>query len=522
MDNSEIIKFLKKFILFSNLDDESLHDISNQIELESFGKESVIVNQGDYGDKIYFIYQGNLDVYLIDHTGNEINITQIGPGDYFGELSLLVDGIRTCSVRAVSNCQLLSLSKAKFNLILDTHLSVSKNLNKLLSKRLGETLNLVAKKKKNIIVMMVCAEESIDRETHFQAYLQKLSNKNILTFRLPSRKNEIHTKLHELNNHIFLLKATLNQIDTCPSQPDYVVNFVDNSIGNFILLAESTPWQIEHAVRTLLKKRVGIALCSGGSLGVAHLTVLRTLQKNNIPLDFIAGTSAGALYGCCYAFGLSMDKIIDYITHIKKEFHLFTLLKNFSFSQSGLMKNNYLKKIINDMFESERQIEDSIIPFAAIASDFIHSKMVAIKSGYVVDGILASNAAPVLFEPVRMNNMLLIDGVATAPLPIQVLYDENIDIKIAVPIQQIDSRILVNSNPKLYTVYMRSRAMMAERLVGASCSLADIIIAPKIDIVDSFSWKHFDEILKAGEETTSDAISKIKYLLDSHPLSGEK
>lgn len=511
METNKVLQFLKKFILFSNLDEDDLNNISDQLKFEIFNNGAVIINQGDYGDKMYFIYDGSVEVYMVDKFGAKFKISNLSTGDYFGELALLIDGIRTTSVRTVTKCQILSLSKDSFNLILDSHLSVSKNLNKLLSKRLGETLHLVAKKKKNTVIVMICSDESNDREIHFENYMRTLSQKTIIKLNFPFQSEEISKKINERDNHIFLLRMDLsNSITYHPA--DFVVNFVNNELGTIFLPKDSTTWQIEHTVRIILKKRIGIALGCGGSLGMAHISILKMFEKNNIPLDFIVGSSAGALYGCCYAFGVSMDMLMKFMINEKDNINLLTIVKNFSFTASGLMRNNYLRNIIKTLLD-DKKIEEANIPFASVASDFTSGEMVIIKSGSVIEGLLASNAAPVLFEPIRINNRLLIDGIATAPLPTQVLYDENIDIKIAVPIQQLDSNIEIIKNPKLYTIYLRSRAIMAEKLVRLSSSLADIVIAPKIKLISGSNWRIVDKILQAGEDSANEAIAKIQCLL---------
>jgi predicted acylesterase/phospholipase RssA len=112
-----------------------------------------------------------------------------------------------------------------------------------------------------------------------------------------------------------------------------------------------------------------------------------------------------------------------------------------------------------------------------------------------------------------MDPYLLIDGVATAPLPVKVLCENNIDIKIAVNIPQLDLIVGMKRNPKLYSIYLRSRSMMAHEMVNAATLLANIVIEPELKLSRLMDWDNLERFIDTGSEATKSTIEHVNTLL---------
>lgn len=515
MEISERINALKSFGLFDELDESVLHSIAAELELEYYPENATVVTQGDYGDKLYFIVDGIVEAYIINKQGNDVIVGVLTKGNYFGELALLTDGFRNNSVKAKTNCTFLSLPKKMFERLLDKYVTVNKAFIKLLSQRLRNTLQLITEKKESIVILMICSDESIDRENHFKNYFRKMSSRPILDLEGNiSKEKLIKGKLND--NHYLLVKTTSHPPEYLIRQADYIINFVEEAPGHFCLTHHANSWKIENTVRRITQKTVGIALCSGGIPGIAHLGVLKVIKEEGIPLDYIVGTSAGAAYGACYAFGRSLDEIEKIIledTKKSKFIFFITLLRNLSFGFKGIISSNFDRKFMAPLI-GDVNFEDALIPFSVVASDLYTGKTIIFKSGKVIDGVIASNAAAVISEPIEVPGQLLIDGVATAPLPIQVLIEEKIDIKIAVPIPQLDLATVMTEKSKMFAIYLRSRSMMAEKMTNLSTELADVIIRPQVEKINMLDiWTNIPKIIEAGEIAARTAIRRIRYLL---------
>ncbi len=177
------------------------------------------------------------------------------------------------------------------------------------------------------------------------------------------------------------------------------------------------------------EKRVGLALGSGGARGAAHVGVLKVLEREGIKISAIAGSSIGAMVGGAYAAGVALSRIEEeWLTTSRTK-----LLRSFlpTFPRTGLSSGaglrRYLREILGDV-----RIEDLPIPFAAVATDLDMGEPVILRSGALVEAIRASTAIPGVFQPVRWEGRLLVDGGMVEPLPVRVCRELGAEIVIAV------------------------------------------------------------------------------------------
>ena len=176
------------------------------------------------------------------------------------------------------------------------------------------------------------------------------------------------------------------------------------------------------------RPRIGLALGSGSARGLAHLGVIRAIEDAGIKVDFIAGTSMGALIGAIYAAG-KMDEL-------EATFLTFDWKKTVSFfdvvlPKSGLLDGAKVGELVRAHLHADA-IEALPIPFAAVATDIVSGEEVAIRSGDVIEGVRASISVPGIFTPVRNNGRILVDGGITNPVPASVARAMGADLVIAV------------------------------------------------------------------------------------------
>src|SRR2546430_8135131 len=154
------------------------------------------------------------------------------------------------------------------------------------------------------------------------------------------------------------------------------------------------------------RPRIGLALAGGAARGIAHVGVLRALTENQIPIDAIAGASAGALAGGSFAAGLSIDDLEEMARGFR-----WRHTQRFSFSRLGLQSNAGLEKFLRAKLPVTR-FEDLRIPFAALATDLQTGTAVVLRdTGDLRFAIRASNCLPAFYVPVRdPEGRLLVDG----------------------------------------------------------------------------------------------------------------
>ncbi len=266
------------------------------------------------------------------------------------------------------------------------------------------------------------------------------------------------------------------------------------------------------------KKTVGLALGSGGVRGFAHIGVIEVLKENNIPIDFIAGTSIGAWIGANYALFQNLEKLKDMTVGKRKE-KIATLL-DLGLS-GGLVKGDKVKKLLTEWLD-EANFSDTQTPFQVVATDLLTSKPHIFSSGPLVDAVQASMAIPSMFKPIAYKEKILVDGGICNPVPVDIVRAMGADIVIAVNMDnyQKNSWLKKSDTTSITKISGRSIDVMRHHLAQKSLIGADVIIEPTFQENDATIWKKYfwdgqgsEEVIEAGRIEARLAIKKIKKLL---------
>ena len=248
--------------------------------------------------------------------------------------------------------------------------------------------------------------------------------------------------------------------------------------------------------------KIGMVLSGGGARGISHLGVVKALAEMGIAPEIISGTSSGAILGAFLCGGYSPDRIMEFI----KEQKIMSSLR-FAMSKVGLFRMDnaikmYGKYLGHDTFEQLN------IPLIVSATDLVTGKSVYFSKGDLFTPVMASSAIPLLFKPVILEGMTLVDGGLLNNLPAEPLQDK-CDFVIGVhcnPIGRADQlgnfrRVMERSF--LFSVYNTIRSRI---------ELCDLFIEPG-DLINYrvFDMSKADKIFKAGYE----AVYKMKNEIDN-------
>jgi len=259
------------------------------------------------------------------------------------------------------------------------------------------------------------------------------------------------------------------------------------------------------------QNKVGLALGSGALKGIAHVGVIKTLEENGIPIDFIAGTSIGALVGAFYAY-FGNSAILE---HIVLESDLKNTLGLLDPSlKKGLLRGEKVMDFIKQHLPIKK-FSELKKPLAVVATDLETGEPEVIKKGDLILAVRASISIPVIFRPIKRERKLLIDGAMTMPVPVGVLKEMGADIVIAVNLYNYSKKHKRRSNKfNLSFIGNRSAEIMLYQLAKKDVENADVVIEPD---VEGFSFieliKKREKILQLGEKAATEKISLIKKLL---------
>lgn len=174
--------------------------------------------------------------------------------------------------------------------------------------------------------------------------------------------------------------------------------------------------------------KVGLVLGSGSARGWSHIGVIRALEEAGVTVDYIAGTSIGALVGAVYASG-RIDLLEDAVQQFSRK-HILTL-SDPVLPKSGLIDGVKIAEFIH-RYVLDKPIERLPIPLAIIATDLNTGDEVVLREGNIIEAVRASISLPGIFKPIRRDNFLLVDGGLVNPVPVRTVREMGADFVIAV------------------------------------------------------------------------------------------
>ncbi|MGA7922078.1 MAG: patatin-like phospholipase family protein [Candidatus Acidiferrales bacterium] len=256
------------------------------------------------------------------------------------------------------------------------------------------------------------------------------------------------------------------------------------------------------------RPKVGVALGGGFARGVAHVGVLRVLEQNEIPIDYIAGTSVGALIASAYASGTSLEHMARQASITRfRDFGRWTL------SRMGMASNDRLQDFLNRL-STAKYFHQMRIPLAIVATDLLKGESIHFTDGEVGPALRASCAYPGLFLPVEYREHYLVDGFLTEQVPAPAVREMGAEMVISVHLEPG----LLDVKPR-NTIEVISRSFSIIQSVANQPwrAASDVLIEPDVHHV---LWDEFvksPQLIAAGEAATLELLPRIKALLERGP-----
>ncbi len=290
------------------------------------------------------------------------------------------------------------------------------------------------------------------------------------------------------------------------------------------------------------RKKIGLVLSGGGAKGFAHIGVLKVIEKAGIKIDYITGTSMGAVIGGLYASGYNATQIDsvfkatnfnelvnDYIPRTSKNFYekrndeMYAVSLPFNKFKVGvpiaISKGLYNYNSLNQLFQNVRNITNFNklpIPFACFATDIESGKSVLLDKGYLPQAILASSAFPTLFSPVEIDGKFLVDGGISDNYPVEKVREMGAEIVIGVDVQD-DLKKRDELTEATRILVQITNLQMIENMKGKA-KLTDIYIKPEVSQYGVISFDKGQEIIEIGEKAANEFLSELsKYSSNLKP-----
>lgn len=541
-----IKEILKSIPLFKSLDKADLELIASHLHKERYPKGAIVFREGDVGDTMYLVESGRVAVVGQEATDT---IAIMGPGSFVGEISLLLAKPRTANLQVMIDAELWVLHRTEFEQLIATRPSIALEMMRELSQRLVTT----TRRQRRPMVRRITAlfgdyglELAQALYSQFKAAigllpLPKARVSGDITLSggvmlLSSRDLTEASLAEQLSHQVQVFKHIVLIL---PYQPDPLARKAVDLADTIVSIGQIPDWvaagdgdqdkdvwvfpeeevDLFSVARRLTNRSVGLALSSGGSRGLAHIGVLKVLLEEKIPVDMVAGTSAGAWFGAFFAAGWDAARYDQFVDEI----HSVTKFSNWDFNippRTGIAKGRKARdRVIGESID-HRHFEDLEIPMCMVAADIFSGEEVIFDSGPLADAIRASLSVPVLADPWYYEGHYLVDGGIVNPLPASVLRERGADIVIASSVIQPMRDSYGGRRDKmpniLQIVFNMFSAMEAE-VVEKQLPLIDVLIQHHVSAKHTLDFEQVAEVVRLGERTAREMLPTIKKTIEAPP-----
>jgi predicted acylesterase/phospholipase RssA/CRP-like cAMP-binding protein len=273
---------------------------------------------------------------------------------------------------------------------------------------------------------------------------------------------------------------------------------------------------IARAARRLVGRPTGLVLSGGGARGIAHVGVIAAIAEAEIPIDYVCGTSMGAIFAAALALGVGVDSMRSQVRELfGKPFALYDLTLPISSLLAGKKLDRVLRRQLGDA-----DIEDLWLPFFCVSTDLSHAKLVVHERGCLWKSVRASCSIPGIFPPLPMDGGTLVDGGLVDNLPLDLMLERCSGPIIAVDVfpygdpgfdqprntlarwlRRVRTRIRGEpASPPLFDILMRSTLVGSKVRQQVAMTRAEQIVylEPPVASFGTLQWRAHRALIDAG------------------------
>ncbi|HET8627863.1 MAG TPA: cyclic nucleotide-binding and patatin-like phospholipase domain-containing protein [Thermomicrobiales bacterium] len=566
--------------LFAGLDAAALAEVERQLRPRRFAVREALCREGDAGESL-FVIEGGVAQVLVGGAA----VARLRRGDVVGEMALLTGEARSATVVAATPVAAHELRREAFAALLARHPAVLTNLTAILSRRLARTsARRAAEERRGEAVALLVDERGTDLVAGLVAAAAAASPRGVRAVALRTQDSGLRTKWAEVGGDLVLspadalgrlddLLATSGTVllvadvggDELPGlleQVDRAVALVgEEGAGRLTARLGEEAGRVEVALvreadgsapaaiaglrvvracdparpgpdlawlgRHVTRTKLGLALGAGGAKGYAHIAALALLEGAGYTVDYVAGSSIGALIGAWLALGRDAAAIE---ATMRAAFTPDNVAAMFKLSMSGLSSGLEVMTRVCRETTADASFADLTIPLVMMAVDLDAREPAPIVDGALWEGLLAALAVAGVYPPHERAGRRLVDAVALVPVPTEAVAAAGADVTVAVNLLSRDTLPAWPGEappppPAAGRARMLDTLMEVMDLAQLDASvrhaaLADVTITPRFGPAN---WRDFhlaDLFLDTGREAAAPGLDALRALARPQRAAG--
>lgn len=555
-------------VLFENLDKAAVNSIMGRMRPRYFSEGEYVCAQGEAGDALYLIDRGLVEVQVARGKTRHV-ITRLRHGDVFGEMALLTDEPRAASIETIVPTLVFELDRSGFAEVCSRYPRFLMNLTRMLINRQNQsTSRLLRAEQADVVGIAVGTgkEPLADRVINAARAVTPRqvavvdTTGQLTTSKTPVPDVSLGTvipiidQLRTTHDVVIVVARSdcegLATLMRCVDRPFLVGDETDiyrsadalrslhrietaqiggtgsaplDAPANFEVIARLgdgaddpvVSWLGRHITRT----KIGLALGAGGAKGFAHLGVVSVLRRAGFTIDYITGSSIGALVGSMLASGYDLEETDARLRVIWQDEHVDQLPQ---ITPDGISAG--MLKVLDAVFDAvgDRRISELGTPLGVMTADLEQGQPVPILDGPLFEALRAALSIPGLMPPYKRNGHRLVDAVCLTPVPTACARSMGADVVIAInllhrqsagvgpgePPQRRTARRQQNMDPVIETLMMLQTDTSIRNAANA-----DVVINPRFT---PSSWRDFhlsDLFREAGREAAEGSLAELRTLV---------
>lgn len=523
---------------------------------------------GDPADTLFLLRKGRLGVFRNDSSGQPQFIGVVKPGDPVGEMAMLAGQAHLSQVVALRDSELIALPRDAFFAATKDEPQLMASLAQIMMERVqsgkgagnpASVFGFVSARSEPIRSLVERIARSVQAQGHTCLILDQTAlssaadwfskveeshdfvfyvaeNDQPLWASLCTRQVDRLFVVGECSGPIRLPVSREDWENMAPPLTDVILTrpvrqaspsgtraWIDDlKPDRWFHVVEALMSDIERMARLITGTSVGIVLSGGGARAYAHIGALRAFKEAGVPIDFIGGSSMGAVIAAGPALGWSDEELEQ---AIQTAFVKTNPLDDIAFPIIAMTHSNKVSRLMLEAY-GDTQVEDLLLPFFAVSTNLTAGRIEVHRTGTLRRALRASISLPGVMPPVVEQGEVLVDGAVLRNFPSDVMRRFNTGPILGVDVSQtrgVDAKALEDppswwrwlltgqwrKGPPIVSILMRSATLSSEAELMQARADTDLLILPRPDGVDIRDWRAYGPGVAAGYAATKAALANL-------------